>query len=285
MKKLICALVVLVAALPAGASVDISACVVEGPCADDEVVIRVVYDATSEANSVRAFALDITIEGDANIVDVNCLNGDYNIYPGTIQVDSRGNVTDRGSCLCSGVLPETQPGLGSKGVTIEMGSAYEPGVDSPPADSNTLVEFTMQCSTLDRVNVVLAQNTIRGGVVMENPHQAVTVNLSGLSFDFMGPCSLCYWPCWDYSSQCHGDSDGDGDVDTADWPAFRDSFAKSYPDHYYEPCADYDRDGDVDTADWPEFRDNFAKVPPNDCSPGDLNEVLAPPWPWPICKP
>ena len=44
-----------------------------------------------------------------------------------------------------------------------------------------------------------------------------------------------------------------------DWPTFRDSFGKAYPDAAYNPCGDMDHDGDVDTVDWPNFRDNFGK--------------------------
>jgi len=82
-----------------------------------------------------------------------------------------------------------------------------------------------------------------------------------------------YPDCWNYPTQCHGDSDGDGDVDTVDWPYFRDGFGKTYPNPGYEPCGDYDRDGDIDTVDWPQFRDNFGKIPAADCPPGDLNGI------------
>ena len=91
----------------------------------------------------------------------------------------------------------------------------------------------------------------------------------------------CWWPypaCWDYASQCHGDYDGDGDVDTVDWPIFRDAFGYSYPHPVYvlNACGDHDRDGDIDTADWPEFRDNFGRVPASNCLPGDINYVFEP---------
>ena len=74
--------------------------------------------------------------------------------------------------------------------------------------------------------------------------------------------------CWNYLTQCHGDTDDDGDVDTVDWPVFRDAFGYAYPVAQYHPCADLDHDGDVDTADWPEFRDNFGYPATPDCTPG-----------------
>ena len=76
--------------------------------------------------------------------------------------------------------------------------------------------------------------------------------------------------CWDYLTQCHGDTDDDGDVDTVDWPVFRDAFGSSYPAAAYHPCGDMDRDGDVDTVDWPSFRDNFGGPVPGDCTPGGI---------------
>ena len=38
----------------------------------------------------------------------------------------------------------------------------------------------------------------------------------------------------------------DGDMDTVDWPTFRDAFGYSYPDAQYYPCGDLDRDGNLD---------------------------------------
>ena len=74
--------------------------------------------------------------------------------------------------------------------------------------------------------------------------------------------------CWGASTQCHGDVDDDCDVDTVDWPLFRDAFGSAYPAPQYNPCADLDRDGDVDTVDWPDFRDNFGGAVADDCTPG-----------------
>jgi len=75
--------------------------------------------------------------------------------------------------------------------------------------------------------------------------------------------------CWD-ETQCYGDANGDGFVDTLDWPAYRDSFYKCYPDPNYNPCADFNRDGCVNTEDWPPFRDWFYQSVPDDCPIGGI---------------
>lgn len=273
MKKIVLALVVLVVSSPAWA-VTITATGVADVCDPNLGHVTITYDMSLDTNDVRAYALDITLIADPNadkdpcVVAVSCVNGDYYVYPGTISIDSGGNVTDWGSCLCD---EKALPGLDSNGVSVEMGSLYEQDVEDPPADTNVLVELTVSgCGT---IGVDLELNAIRGGVVMENPDETPSVTLVDGSVTVGKECGWWYPPCWDYATQCHGDSDGDVDVDTVDWPFFRDGFGKSYPDGAYQPCADYDRDGDIDTVDWPEFRDNFGGVPAIDCPPGDLNEI------------
>ena len=70
---------------------------------------------------------------------------------------------------------------------------------------------------------------------------------------------------WDSPTQSYGDTNGDGWVNTADWPIFRDAWATDYWTHWndgagpYDPAADFNRDGSVDTGDWPIFRDNFGQ--------------------------
>jgi hypothetical protein len=78
------------------------------------------------------------------------------------------------------------------------------------------------------------------------------------------------------STQCHGDTDGNGYTYTEDWANFRDGFsslvysamdATQKAKYLANVCADYDHDGQIYTADWPEFRDNFSSsIPvPTDC--------------------
>ena len=48
---------------------------------------------------------------------------------------------------------------------------------------------------------------------------------------------------------------GDGEVNTVDWPTFRDAYGGDECEAKYAWLADYDNDGDVDTTDWPWYRD------------------------------
>ena len=65
--------------------------------------------------------------------------------------------------------------------------------------------------------------------------------------------------CW-CATQCYGDCDCDGDVDTEDWAIFRDAFGTNCEQDWnggagpYNPCAHRDHGGDVDTVDWTAFR-------------------------------
>jgi len=96
----------------------------------------------------------------------------------------------------------------------------------------------------------------------------------------IGADEVIYPDCWNFPCFCHGDGASvsgppyyglpDGFVDTNDWPAYRDSFQKSYPDPDYNPCGDWTRDGTVNTDDWPFFRDNYQTAPPTDCPRGGV---------------
>jgi len=95
----------------------------------------------------------------------------------------------------------------------------------------------------------------------------------------LNPLSL--WPrCWNYLTQCHGDTDNDGEVKGSDFLALKASWYKCYPDCGYNPCADFDRDGCVKGSDFLILKNNwFQPVEPN-CPRGGI-------WPpgsvWPSC--
>ncbi|MHC4867645.1 MAG: hypothetical protein ACYTEX_26540 [Planctomycetota bacterium] len=183
MKKVIAALVVFGTAAPALADVVISC--TPGPGPKD---VTISYDATSEINSVRAFALDL-VACDYNIVEVNCLSDDYYVYVGSISIDSGGQVTDWGSCVCSSGYPGTLGGLDTNGVTIEMISLYA-GEANAPSSQGDLVTVTLSCC--DDCSVEVSENAIRGGVVMEDPNQIVTVTIVGCHCPPPPPPGICW---------------------------------------------------------------------------------------------
>jgi hypothetical protein len=213
MKKMIFALAVLMATAPAWAAVDIT-CTDEG-----SLVCAVRFDATGEEpNLVRAFALDITLDNDAAIIDVNDnMNADYYIYPGSIVITG-GAVTSYGTAKADPNQYAGTLGADPNGMTVEMGSLYAPtGPGSPnaPATSGILLTFTVDKACC----VTVAENAARGGVVMEDS-SSPTVNMTGVCLT-LAECLKNTDPgydawkntfgspdCWCYQRQCRGDADG-----------------------------------------------------------------------------
>jgi hypothetical protein len=211
---------------------------------------------------------------------VGNVNPDFPIHPGTISIDLSGPEPsiDYGTPVApqSDLPSDTLPGLDSNGITIEMGSLYAPPVPTdpnapddtgvllsiildPPVDGND----TQTCLTFSG-NVARAGSS---GVVLEDPALDPTVTLPGagtVCVTFPKP----YPVCWDFLTQCHGDTDNSGKVDTTDFFALKDSWMKSDPDPLYNPCADFDRNGKVDTTDFFALKDWWMKNPPADCATG-----------------
>lgn len=172
MKKIIFALAVILLAAPAWASVDVNC-----TCDGDEVTV--IFDARSETDpNVRAFALDITVDSGAKITGASNFSSDFTIYPGSIDINgTTGNVDYAGSPICdAGVYDDTLAGPpDSNGMTIEMGSLYEKGVDPSPDPCGVLLKFTVDATC----TVSFAGNVSRAGsngVVMEDPCATPVVN-------------------------------------------------------------------------------------------------------------
>ncbi|UCG46825.1 MAG: hypothetical protein JSU94_15140 [Phycisphaerales bacterium] len=156
------------------------------PLGDGWVAIG--YDATSETELVRAFALDITVS-DGNIVDVCDYkvgvsvadDPGYGIFPGNfsryITVNPDGEVDDWGVAGYTPVADEADPGaaggLFGPAITIEMASLYD-GDANKPRKSGRL--FKVLVETVCLISVTL--NEDRGRIVLENGEQA-PVDLSG----------------------------------------------------------------------------------------------------------
>lgn len=225
MKKIVFALVVLLFTAPAWAQVTITATQVPGT---PEVEISYV----SDGNLPRAFGLDITVT-DGNIVACTAaMEGEctasvmgFGIFPGTINIDDTVTpavVVDDGTPVAPTGARGALDGLGTPGITIEMGSLYE-GPNAPPS-SGVLV--TIEVSTSCTVNI--AGNAARCGegsepmgVVMEDPGELPpVVYVPGVvdpweieCFDSAHP-DYAEWVAvgkpdsWCYKYQNYGDADG-----------------------------------------------------------------------------
>jgi len=97
MKKIMFVLALLVLAVPVWAATTTN---VEITCQTTPGEPEVAIGYITGDGCVRAFALDIVVTSPALILDVNCVSADYYIYPGSIQIDENGNVTDDGDCAC-----------------------------------------------------------------------------------------------------------------------------------------------------------------------------------------
>jgi hypothetical protein len=213
MKKLVFVAVILLLAGPVWA-LDIECTVGEGA---DANLVTITF---SGAVDIRAFALDIELDGDGTFSDVQCLSAGfgYQVYPGDIDIDSQGNVDDWGSCKCSGSYPGTLDD--SNSMTIEMGAMYEPGIEPDPCEAGDLVSFRVSGTTA-LPDVTIAVNVIRGGAVDEDA-ATVTPSITGCPIITCPTCDCLssaareyaewhQWgepDCWCYQRQCRGDIDG-----------------------------------------------------------------------------
>ena len=229
MKKLSFVLAMLLFATPAWAAVRI--------IVEPEGTTAAIKYAT-DGEKVRAFALDLTvdkgvIQGISDFIrgESTAQKPGYGIFPAnfgryiTVNPDTgdvaNWDVNDY-TPLADPCDPGALGGLGTKGVTIEMGALYYPTDDaSPNAPPNSGLLFKLALS--EQANLTVTLNEVRGGVVLTNPDQAATVDLTqatnvsvGSAGDLLPPSYKDYaeWvavgkpTCWAYPRQCHGDADG-----------------------------------------------------------------------------
>lgn len=229
MRTLILALTVLLFAAPVWATVTITA-EMDG---SDPNKIWIGY-TSDEGEPIRAFALDITVE-DGNIVAVEDYavgddNGGYGIFPGTFSASitvnpTTGMVDNWNVAGYSPVAPAGDPdalgGIGTSGVTIEMGSLYD--TSGPSQTEGILCSVTVDENAS---KLCVTANAIRGNVVLESAAEVQSLDLPE-GEDCLdipprdGPDCLPsddpgydFWvdsgkpDCWCYAKQCYGDADG-----------------------------------------------------------------------------
>lgn len=269
MKKFAIVMVVLVMAAPSVADVNFSC---EGGTGPDANLVIVTFTNTSGTDDVRAISVDISVS-DGNIVDVNCVNGEYTTYPGSVQINDEGEVTDEGSCLCSPSYPGTL-GDDANGVTIEMGSLFIGHANAPNQVDEELVRFRID-PLEGTVTVTIDDNVIRGGVVMDDPNQNVTTNLPATCQVSGGEQPHC----WDgrCPGQGLGDATCDGNVNIMDVLKVKQSWLQTYPAAGYNGCADFDHNCSVNIMDILKVKQNWLATGLG----GDSTLTEPPTCPWP----
>ena len=220
MRKVFFPVLVVMLATPVWAAINITATDLGGG------VVSIDY---SGAELARAFALDITVDtGVIESIDGYAKGDDnngYGIFPANfsryITVLDTGEVESWDESDYSPVADANDPGalsgLGTSGITIEMGSLYD--TQAPPM-VGTLCTITCSESCL----LTVTTNATRGNVVLEDATEAevdlsaatdIQINI-GAVIAYTGPQPE-QWEavgkpdCWISSinsRQCHGDADG-----------------------------------------------------------------------------
>jgi len=248
MKKYALMLAVALLAAPASAVVNITA--VDMDAAGPGLVAQISYACTA-GEKVAAFALDIQVDGGAVITAVGgykvsvstAASKGYGIFPANfdryITVNAQGGVDDWG---VAGYTPAAEAGdkgalggIGTSGITVEMGALYKGDPNAPgPAGNLLTVEVDKAC------NLSVTTNAIRGNVVLEGATEATVSLAAATNVPIGGGVIECLptthpdyntWvnvgkpECWCIKTQCHGDADGlkEGSTKTGFWRVhFRD---------------------------------------------------------------
>jgi hypothetical protein len=228
MKKLSVALAAILLATPAWAKVRISV-------VPDGKTATIKY---STDEKVRAFALDITVDKGVIQKISDFVRGEstkdkpgYGIFPAnfaryiTVNPDTgevaKWDVNDY-TPVADPCDPGALGGLGTSGITIEMGALYYPTDDSSPnapLNQGTLFKLTLS----EPAKLTIKLNEARGGVVLTNPDVPAVVDLTGAAGitiaagaevlasshpDYAEWVAVGKPACWTFPRQCHGDADG-----------------------------------------------------------------------------
>jgi len=205
--------------------------------ADNKCAVK--YQVTA-GEKIRAFAMDIELDGDVTVDGISgFLLGEstaeakgYGIFPGNfaryINVTGAGEVEDweadpNYTPVADPCDPGALGGIGTSGITVELGSLYYPaGDDSDAAPDDEGVLFVLDIN--QPCNITYSLNAMRGGIVLTDPEATATSDIDSgktLAYDPAGSSPFDKnhpdygkWvamgkpDCWTYLRQCYGDADG-----------------------------------------------------------------------------
>jgi hypothetical protein len=232
----------------------------------------------TDGETVSAFALDITVDS-GSILSISDFhrgesileNRGYGIFPTSfkrhIVVDMEtGSVVNwdvnEYTPLADPCDPSALGGLGTHGITVELGALYYPTDDnSPNAPDNSGILCKLAVS--ETCTMTVQPNTLRGGIVLTDPSQEPHVDLQMAQAVIdpgsrIGDCIESQWSiyddwlqlgrpaCWCQPYQCDGDVDGDAQgifqyrVFSNDLNMLSENWRKTIDDPTLDPCADID---------------------------------------------
>jgi hypothetical protein len=250
MKKLLCLFAVIALTAPAFADVEII-------CTDNGGgSVTVSYVADTEAELVRAFALDIsvdagTITGISNFKTGESTQADpgYGIFMTSIDLTDPENPVWN-TPVADPVDPEDNPytcgGLGDSCITVELGSLYDMAVpNDSPLTSGDLFDLTVS----ETCNMSIDINADIGGIVMEGDPPAAPATIISTG------CSITVGPgeCYVLGAQrgtCTNYNYGNQLITQAQVDAWN---AAGQPDAWCcpcQPCGDADNSGGVTAGDY-----------------------------------
>ena len=255
MRKLCFVLTALLLTAPAFADADVEVTCAQVALGDANVVVS--YSASNDANVPRGFGLNITVDSGKTISDIKAgsVSGDYWVYPGTIEITD-GSVTGDGTPIApkdTNYANREEGGLGTNGVTLEMGSLYHvDDLNHPNKPSLTGALLTLTISGLD-CNVSIGGNAARGNVVLEDATEAV-VDYNGCYLAINPDCytgpDYATWVSigkpteWCNPRQCHGDADAAQELigKGSFWVGFNDlnQFIAAWQDVSLDYACDFD---------------------------------------------
>lgn len=227
MKRLMLIALALIVA-PAMANVTIDVVPVQGECAANIVVTADGSDADVNGSLVAGIAIDVTV--DAGVIagvegfktTGESVVGDkgYGIYLGTIVIENDA-ISDVGTPVAPATDPGALGGIGTAGVTLELGALYDQAVPAAAPEGTTVLCKIILSET---ATVSLAANQTRGGVVLIGGGNASSVAMNGAAVtcgdgrQYVGPDQAAYDDylaagqtiaamdaAWARAYQCEGD--------------------------------------------------------------------------------
>jgi len=175
MKKLIALFAVIALTAPVFAQETVTLTLVD----ETGGVIRVDYDASSASALMSGLAFNVEVDGGATIEAITdfktgestAASPGYGIFLGSIDLTDP-QVPVWGDPVAPSDAPSALGGLGTSGITVELGALYDQAVPGDaPLTSGMLFKLEVDCKGADPVNMTVTAEPTRaghaGGAVLE----------------------------------------------------------------------------------------------------------------------